>query len=107
MTLNRDRFIEAITEHTNLYKNGLDPPSVTSGDIVALNRLFNLGVAGMVIMNGAFLTQLQQEAPRLLAEDRVGAVHVPGKQAPGFSFLGGSGLWVNKKTEQPTRPRRS
>ena len=101
VTLNRDRFIEAITEHTNLYKNGLVPPSVTSGDIVALNRLFNLGVAGMVIMNGAFLTQLQQEAPQLLAEDRVGAVHVPGKQGPGFSFLGGSGLWVNKKTEQP------
>ena len=28
-------------------------------------------------------------------------MHVPGKQGPGFSFLGGSGLWVNKKTEQP------
>lgn len=101
VTLNRDRFIEATTEHTNLYKNGLVPPSVTSGDSVGLNRLFNLGVVGMTIMNGAFFTQLQQEAPQLLAEDRVGATHVPGKQGPGFSFLGGSGLWVNKKTEQP------
>jgi ABC-type glycerol-3-phosphate transport system substrate-binding protein len=101
VTLNRDRFIEATTEHTNFYKNGLVPPSVTSGDMTSLNRLFSLGVAGMVIMNGSFLNQLQQEAPQLLAEDRVGAVHVPGKQGPGFSFLGGSGLWVNKKTEQP------
>ncbi|WP_421724960.1 extracellular solute-binding protein [Bauldia sp.] len=101
VTLDKPRFVEALNRYTYFDEAGVMPPGTTAGDSQSINRLFNLGVAGMIFGNGSVQQQIAAEAPQLLDEDRVGTVTIPGKMGPGYSFLGGSGLWVNKATERP------
>ena len=102
ITVDRDRFIEGLSFYTGLLlDHKVVPPSVTAGTSQSVNRLFNLDIVGMISGNGSVYSQIAQESPALIEEDKVGAVLTPGKSGPGTSFLGGSGLWLNKASKAP------
>ncbi len=102
VTVNRDAYIEGLTRYTDLLlKHKIMAPGVTAGNPQGLTRLFALNVAGMIVGNGSAYSQIQQENPSLIEDGKVGATLIPAKNGPGYSFLGGSGLWVNKNTQAP------
>jgi ABC-type glycerol-3-phosphate transport system substrate-binding protein len=92
--------VEALENYCDYLKYKVVPPGATvPGAMTSFAALFAQGKIAMVI--SAYKTGLEGYNPNLFTEDKVGFAAIPGKHGPGYSFMAGSSVWVNKVTKHP------